>query len=395
MEHATDWLLGDLNDLRSSPKFDDYKTEWKTTSRQHEMRPYPTAKLLLRQFYSSVKAIRLPSFRDEAMRPELMKSQLLTLHNDIVESCQELQRLKLESRTILLADQFSPYVQFAFDHFRSENGLTTPFDFLKASFIFRPVPRDFTGYIVSLAGTLISKREQVPLTSAYLFDGMTKIIASCIALDAERKHHVGNADVLVDNYKVFCTEAINQICRGLWPCAEPFCVNRRNGHAKGCQDSTGRIRKVGDAEDTYNGFKDNVDPDATTKQFLSLLRRDVKTLLPNQSAAKWTFADHLEVLRQFYGDHGGGVSFQDSSVCLSCLMGVPQHPLPCKHIICHDCVRDFGRQAAEDELFLLKISGCPLEEKETRETTVRTHPREAGVRVLTLDGSVYPSLISE
>ncbi|KAK4215467.1 acyl transferase/acyl hydrolase/lysophospholipase [Rhypophila decipiens] len=67
-------------------------------------------------------------------------------------------------------------------------------------------------------------------------------------------------------------------------------------------------------------------------------------------------------------------------------MGVPQHPLPCRHIICQDCILDFGRPLGVNEGYLLKICGCPLEKKETRETIVRTHPREAGVRVLTLDG---------
>lgn len=348
------------------------------------MQQRPTAKLLLQQFYSSVKAIRLPSFKDEAMRPELMKRQVLALHDNVVQSCQELQREKRESRAVLLADQLNPYVQFAFDHFLEEKGLETPFDFFKASFLFRPVPQDFTGYIVSLADTLISKREQVPLTSAYLFDSLARMIASCIALDAERKNHVGNADILVDNYKDFCTQAIELICGDLWPCAENFCVNRRVGHAKGCQDSTGRIRKRREPES--NGFKDNIDPDATTNRFLSKLREEVKALLQRHSATSWAFGNHVDVIRQFYADHGGGGSFQDIGVCFSCLMGVPQHPLPCKHIICHECTLDFGKALGEDESYLLRIHGCPLEGKETRETIVRTHPREAGIRVLTLDG---------
>lgn len=78
---------------------------------------------------------------------------------------------------------------------------------------------------------------------------------------------------------------------------------------------------------------------------------------------------------------------KSNKTCFACLQSVPDHALPCGHVLCEQCVRDFGR-SSEDQRYCIEITQCVLclSEWLTPPQRVRLKPKFAGVRVLTLDG---------
>lgn len=101
---------------------------------------------------------------------------------------------------------------------------------------------------------------------------------------------------------------------------------------------------------------------------------------------------HRKVMSEFYTGVGmlsrlGRVSNLKSHVtCLCCVRKIPEHVLPCGHVLCRDCIQSFGRDMGQG---LFDLSGCPLHPSETRwdrPVRIRFKPKDAGVRVLCLDG---------
>lgn len=67
-------------------------------------------------------------------------------------------------------------------------------------------------------------------------------------------------------------------------------------------------------------------------------------------------------------------------------MGIPQHSLPCGHVLCTPCVKGFGKSLNGSEY---SLESCPLhpDDGSWRDAyVIRFKPDLAGVRVLSLDG---------
>ena len=104
----------------------------------------------------------------------------------------------------------------------------------------------------------------------------------------------------------------------------------------------------------------------------------------------------LPVLAEFRRQVLASTSLQESGfwqtaksnkACFACLQSVPDHALPCGHVFCEQCVKDFGR-SSEDQRSCIEMTQCVLclSEWLTQPQLVRLKPKFAGVRVLTLDG---------
>jgi len=79
---------------------------------------------------------------------------------------------------------------------------------------------------------------------------------------------------------------------------------------------------------------------------------------------------------------------KSNKTCLTCLQSVPDHVLPCGHVYCEECVKEFGHLSAHYECAVV-MSHCILCRASFREgftQLVKLKPRCAGVRILTLDG---------
>ena len=79
---------------------------------------------------------------------------------------------------------------------------------------------------------------------------------------------------------------------------------------------------------------------------------------------------------------------KSSKTCFTCLQWVPDHALPCGHMYCEHCVKDFGQQR-DSQRYVVEMNQCVLclESWDTQSPQLmKLKPKCAGVRVLTLDG---------
>lgn len=93
---------------------------------------------------------------------------------------------------------------------------------------------------------------------------------------------------------------------------------------------------------------------------------------------------HRSHLEKFFGEHQKFEPARRS--CYGCLMEIPQHPLPCGHMLCTACVQMLGRTTDKNTV---TVNYCPFEDKGQRQITschIRFKPRFAGIRILSLDG---------
>jgi hypothetical protein len=51
---------------------------------------------------------------------------------------------------------------------------------------------------------------------------------------------------------------------------------------------------------------------------------------------------HLWRMNEFYSNLGDLSAYMNHAACLCCLREVPEHPLPCGHVLCTLCVRSFA-----------------------------------------------------
>lgn len=312
---------------------------------------------------------------------------------------------------LLNAEQFETYLNSAFKHFCSGEGLNQPFDFVKASLLHCPISFDFSNNISTLGTILLKKRHTKAdpagedLLKSY-FDVLSKPVSSAIMFDIIRNRRTGNAEAIYKGYSDFVKTAISGILASQWPCAHKGCVNKAIGHAKGHQDENGKVDKkskpiiVGDTiilPGTDYRAALELDFDAAERDFEKKIKNHLIDNLGriqrnhDESAQEIKVARnmHVALMRTFYhdfgGDHGSS-DFLDSVGCMCCLVGIANHSLQCGHIICDDCAMTFGKQLSDT----LIESCCPFHTSEAwySPTLISKIPDLAGYRIMSLDGSV-------
>ena len=189
------------------------------------------------------------------------------------------------------------------------------------------------------------------------------------------------------------------------------CVNTKEGHAKGHQDASGQLLADG-------AF---VESDLSPEAFLTAVEKAVESYLqdinentePSREARLRYAADlHRQALKDVKSpdnwglnsvpswwllvsngslprSNQGGTTFR-SSVCYVCLFGQPEYRLPCRHVICKDCVSEFD-QTGLGEAYPGRVTHnecllCSSSDGESWPYNVAVRPRLGGLRVLSLDG---------
>jgi len=207
---------------------------------------------------------------------------------------------------------------------------------------------------------------------------------------------VGPADHILDSqYKHHCNTALEVFCAILWPCTfrskrGEQCVNVKERHVKGHQNQRGSVIGSGPYESNFTygnacaewfhhlktylrGFQDKL------QSQLMLSKTDETVLVTKLHHAKTD---------EFYRRAGGALKFFSQSTCFCCLGDLAEHPLPCGHVLCTPCVKDYGRP--HDELSSSYIVwSCPLHNRDFgfhTPTEIYFKPPLAGLRILSLDG---------
>lgn len=149
---------------------------------------------LIRCYYSTFTVIRIPT----KGRYQLLEEQIWKLHEVIANACDASFKSRMKARMLLHAGELDIYLQSAYTHFSLPRGLTDPFNFMKVSLKYNPIPTGFKGHIVQLA---LSIRARLPsMRSEKIFHLLGDVVAACIMLDFTR-HRKGD--------QIFATE-----CRG-------------------------------------------------------------------------------------------------------------------------------------------------------------------------------------
>ena len=76
------------------------------------------------------------------------------------------------------------------------------------------------------------------------------------------------------------------------------------------------------------------------------------------------------------------------SACFCCLLEAGQHPLPCGHLLCTECVMTFGKLNSNTTAVVMEE--CPIGGDECKlecfPAQIRIKPGSSGVRIMALDG---------
>ncbi|KAK3722026.1 hypothetical protein LTR37_002842 [Vermiconidia calcicola] len=391
INYATQSLLstvkGALDYVEGVPRFRELAEHWRALGKHI----YTVEDLILR-YYSSFKVIRIPS----RPRYTTINEQIGKLHTAIKQNCDESFRSKRRARMLTNADELNTYLQSGFDHFTTH--LHIPFNFMQVSLLRNPIPNDFGGHILQLCTTISSQQpNHQPGRVSWMFEKMSVMLASCVLLDCAR-FRKGRVDQLFGNYEKFFDYAMGEYLELHYPCSfvssegrQCMLVKARH-QPKGHQDQHGIIA-AGDYQAAFDS-KFMHQWKAQLRSAIESLHRDFSYELEQASQVPDTNAIpeerialdlHIEYLNHFFEAVGPAASICSHSTCFCCLMDVPEHPLPCGHVICTACIKAYGRPYKST----VTMSCCPLHRDATKwakAAVVRFKPPGAGVRVLALDG---------
>lgn len=201
--------------------------------------------------------------------------------------------------------------------------------------------------------------------------------------------------LLHDAYVEFCEQAVDRFVDLCAPCSFVSarggrCCNFKVGHnQKGHQNAEGRM--IGDGD-----YQSDFDRGKFVPQWIDRLKEDLASLQDrfaglSHSLHEWKDTDiaaqlHLEELNQFYRGLGNVSDFVSHHTCFSCLRELPEHPLPCGHVLCSPCINSYGKKVSRTKI---ELTCCPLHLKDWKwdpPWRIAVKPRFAGTRILCLDG---------
>lgn len=386
VDNSTEALLNDISQAVSkNPKLRSFASKWNDRGFN-----ISSIQSLLLAYYSSIRVVRIP----EKSQPPLIENQIQTLYSEIERSVTESHSTKHEKRLKLNAESLQPYLRRAFDHFCRD--LKDPFNFIKASFADTDVPSDFCGNTLKLAVDIMTHWSN-RIDGALLFKELSFLVASCVMLDVVRNGKLGQVDAIFREYIDHFDETLDEFCEKVWPCefvtakglAKGRCVNVRAGHTKGHQLERGQVI-AGDYQSQFS-------PDTYRHKYRSDIFAHLRELLLKLTASnhEQEFAARLHqetILEPFYKHIGGAENFVSHSTCLSCLVAPAEHWLPCKHVLCTACVKDFGHRRGQNTV---EMRFCPLHKSSTTSLnyTIFLKPESGGTRILSMDGGGVRGII--
>lgn len=392
VEHATKTLLADVEDaldpVRGVPKFRMLADRWR-----HLGKRIDTAQDLILCFYSSFRAIRVPS----TPHYRAIDRQIGRLDDVLREACRGSADTKRRIRMLLTAEEQQVYLSRCFDHYASR--LDTAFDFTQVALRDRPIAQGFDRHALEFIVTLSKRASSVGTNDTKsIFRSTCALFASYILVDCVRfrkggievwfSHYALALQRVMDEYRQF-----HHLCSYRSSDGTRSCLLVRAYHGANChQDGTGVIA---------NGeYLDDID-DPFVHEWLDGIRATVKAMgqtlswrseqlghddtTQEESEMQVLMDMHLTQLGRVFELLGPPSDIRSVASCFACLTREAEHPLPCGHVLCDGCARAHG----VTHRYTVSLQYCPLHSKGCRwdaPLVIACRPRGAGIRVLSLDG---------
>lgn len=195
-----------------------------------------------------------------------------------------------------------------------------------------------------------------------------------------------------------CNEAADEYWQMYWPCQYTHehwgrCGNGPHGHQhhqrrdKSGKPVGGKI-VPGTHDPSHNSQELQDKFRHLVEEALSRLApKSVDKLDGTPKSLEMISGIHLQEANAFYKKLGIVDDLVSHSTCLVCLDGIPEHCLPCGHVICSDCAKSSGECTGSG---FVKLECCPLLKHRDQfwsESWIGCiKPRRAGLRILSLDG---------
>jgi hypothetical protein len=345
---------------------------------------------LLEYYYSSISVVRIPT-KGRYMQ---IDQQIGKLYNVIQKKCCASFAHKKSVRMLLNAERMQQYVNSAYDHFSRR--LDEPFDFVKEALRHNQMPKDFRGHILNLMLSLyheVDHEQGCRRAAARLLEKLSRPIASCVMLAAARDDLQGTYTTLLRNtFFEPLKAAFDEFCDNWLRCAfehdGQVCCNVKNTHKKGHQASSGKVFFKG-------GFVSEFDESGVLlTEWMNSIHGHLESLVRrlNEYGADGQEKElvsrlHRREVEENYPRLGTKFKLLGHATCFCCVRSIPEHILPCGHVLCTPCIQSFGTHVGAGAY---EMTCCPFhpnrESWPSRAFRVTFKPKDAGVRILCLDG---------
>ncbi|KAF8457056.1 hypothetical protein BDZ91DRAFT_509801 [Kalaharituber pfeilii] len=433
---VTETLMANYNDLSQNPQLRSLAERWK----QLREKPVSTLQELVQCYYTDIKVVCIPHHK---IAPgQLVLKQYESLYKEITEATKRTRVVRANSGHLWNWNDLGRYIDYVFNHF-SQNPTDIPFNFLDAAFVYNPVHSHFHIHI-QRAGIRLKRFKGEGTYD--VFKTLVPLIGSSILLDTRRQSLPRNdARKVVAGYEPHLRQAYKAFYDEHWPCdfrhTKGRCVNVRKKHQKGHQLENGKIIAGGYIEAESN---QNIGENLFVEEVRKYVEEHLKKIKSRSEAALYRrklFKDDpsLNMLdfecpsticareRSFMRGRPRSAlgvlmpsqrlitsSLETSNTlspgcftapsgpfmhltCFGCLFSIPQQLLTCGHLLCNDCVDDYGEKESIESH---KLTGnprfnillcCPFcihqDATQAKCTWIITRePIQAAPRVLSLDG---------
>ncbi|KAL9619192.1 MAG: hypothetical protein Q9160_006201 [Pyrenula sp. 1 TL-2023] len=375
--------------------------------------------LLLRNFSSvHVHYVPLEGYRS-LERSGVIVPKINRLAKQIRKDAERVQVQRRDTSTRFDANQLKLVFDYAFKHLAS--GSDDPFDFNQCRHQISP-PNSIEGHFAEFLGQCLQHSTETN------FDAAAAIVGSCLVRNSLKSDSSGllhPLTVFSQELKGACHQAIDEFLKDSQRCsyAHPYtgteCINTRNGHALGHQSAAGDFlaegnfvdgvfntsRFLGLIDDTVirilKAMTEHTDPDREIRrQYATREHRSLLGAIPDRTF--WSPASFNPGWMVLYNLRYKASLSRKASVCYACLFDRPEYTLPCGHIICFKCLREFDESSPSERYpgiaihkscVLCSSSECGTEQSQEWPYKMEYLPTASGIRVLSLDGGGVRAII--
>ncbi|PVI06697.1 hypothetical protein DM02DRAFT_709324 [Periconia macrospinosa] len=375
--------------------------------------------LLLRNFSTvHVHYVPLDGYK-KLGHPNNICAQTVKLSKRIRSDAEYVQRQRKDTWTLFDANQMRSVFDYAFKHLAS--GSDEPFDLNQCRQQVSP-PITIEGHFAEFLGRSLHRS---PLAN---FDAVAAVVGSSLfrnALKQDESDLLHPSFIFTKHLRDVCKRAVDQFLSHTQPCSYvnsetgKKCVNTKTGHASGHQSANGTVLEEGnfvEGDIDIDRFLQSVD--ATITRLLKAMNEHqdpsnkVRRLYATEQHRKylqqipdqafWTdpTPQWMRLFNRIYGATSARLEGRKASVCYACLFGRPEYTLPCSHVICFGCLREFDQSSKLDRYPGIVVHEncvlCSTKNQEGQETwpyTMEYRPDLSGVRLLSLDGGGVRAII--